>query len=97
MLAKQDETSAKAERVSAQVKQLTVTFTLVATTHSDNIQFLLQKVQSLEEGQQSLRRDTLQGFEQVNARFEQIDNRFEQIDNRFDELATLIKSAINKP
>ncbi len=78
MLAKQDETSAKVERVSAQVRQLTVTFVQVTTAQSDNIQFLLGKVQgleqgqrTLEQGQQDLQSEMKQGFEQVRSEMKQ--------------------------
>lgn len=107
MLAKQDETSAKVERVSAQVRQLIVTTVEATTTQSDNIRFLIGKVQSLEQGQQDLRTETKQGFEQVKEDlrtemkqgFEQVDKRIEQVQQElrtemqqgFAQIAALIE------
>ncbi|OWP61613.1 hypothetical protein CDA63_18540 [Hymenobacter amundsenii] len=44
-LARQDEIAAKVERVSAQVRQLTVVVTQALSAQSDNISFLLIRTQ----------------------------------------------------
>jgi hypothetical protein len=72
MLAKQDETAAKVERVSAQVRQLTVVVTNSLTTQSDNIEFLLTQTQQLTEGQARLEQGQTELKQQVNQGFAQI-------------------------
>jgi hypothetical protein len=72
MLAKQDETAAKVERVSAQVRQLTVVVTNSLTTQSDNIEFLLTRTQQLTEGQARLEQGQSELKQQVNQGFAQI-------------------------
>ncbi len=72
MLAKQDETAAKVERVSAQVRQLTVVVTNSLTTQSDNIEFLLTRTQQLTEGQARLDQGQSELKEQVNQGFAQL-------------------------
>ncbi len=72
MLAKQDETAAKVERVSAQVRQLTVVVTNSLTTQSDNIEFLLTQTQQLTEGQARLEQGHTELKHQVNQGFAQI-------------------------
>jgi hypothetical protein len=72
MLAKQDETAAKVERVSAQVRQLTVVVTNSLTTQSDNIEFLLTQTQQLTEGQARLEQGQTELKQHVNQGFTQI-------------------------
>jgi hypothetical protein len=72
ILAKQDETAAKVERVSAQVRQLTVVVTNSLTTQSDNIEFLLTRTQQLTEGQARLEQGQSELKQQVNQGFAQI-------------------------
>ena len=69
-------TKAKVERVSAQVRQLTVTATNSLTTQRDNIEFLLTRTQQLtesqtrlEEGQAKLEHKVNEGFKTINQRF----------------------------
>ena len=72
MLARLDETAAKVERVSAQVRQLTLTVTHSIGAQSDNIIFLLEKTAKLEQGQADLRQEMTKRFENVDQRFDQL-------------------------
>lgn len=96
LLAKQDETAAKVERVSAQVRQLTVLFTNTLTTQSENIQFLLTQTLELKEGQDRLeqRMDKLeqrmnkleQGQGRVEQRMDKLEQGQDRVEQRMDKL-----------
>ena len=82
LLARQDETAAKVERVSAQVRQLTVAVTSVLTiqsTQSDNIVFLLDRTQQLTEGQAKLDQKVTGLEQQVAGLSQQMTQGFEQV------------------
>lgn len=82
LLARQDETAAKVERVSAQVRQLTITTTTALATQSDNIEFLLVKTTQIEH-----RLDRVdQRFDKMDQRFDGMDQRFDGIDQRFNRM-----------
>lgn len=75
LLARQDETAAKVERVSAQVRQLTITTTTALTTQSNNIEFLLVKTTQIE-----------QRLDSMDQRFDSMDQRFDSMDQQLGHL-----------
>jgi phage shock protein A len=75
LLARQDETAAKVERVSAQLRQLTVVTTNALSTQSDNIGFLLNKVVALDER-----------MEKVDQRLDKVDHRLDKVDQQLSGL-----------
>ncbi|MGI4740499.1 MAG: hypothetical protein ACRYG7_35445 [Janthinobacterium lividum] len=82
LLARQDETAAKVERVSAQVRQLTITTTTALTTQSNNIEFLLVKTTQIEQRLDSMD----QRFASMNQRFDSMDQRFDSMDQHFTSM-----------
>jgi len=94
LLAKQDETAAKIERVFAQVRQLTVTVTNVLTAQSSNIEFLLNRTQQLTEGQTRLEARQAQ-LADGQAQLEQkVSEGFGAIDQRFNQLVSLLNEKL---
>ena len=82
LLARQDETAAKVERVSAQVRQLTITTTTALATQSDNIVFLLGKTTQIEQ-----RLDKMdQRLDKVDQRLDKVDQRLDKMDQRLDKV-----------
>ena len=97
LLARQDETAAKVERVSAQVRQLTVAVTSVLTiqsTQSDNIVFLLDRTQQLAEGQAKLEQGQAR-LEQGQAKLEQeVAGLSQQMTQGFEQVMTLLNEKL---
>jgi len=82
LLARQDETAAKVERVSAQVRQLTIATTSALASQSDNIVFLLGKSTQIEQ-----RLDKIEvRLDKMDERFDKMDQRFDRMDERFDKM-----------
>ncbi len=94
MLARLDETAAKVERVSAQLRQLTVTVTAAIAAQSDNIEYLLAKTTKLEQSQARLEQNQLALLKDMDQRFGQMDQRFGQMDQRFDQLFDYLKEKL---
>ena len=76
LLARQDETAAKVERVSAQVRQLTITTTAALTTQSDNIEFLLVKTTQID-----------QHLDKIDQHLDKVDQHLEKVDQRLDNMS----------
>ena len=82
LLARQDETAAKVERVSAQVRQLTIATTNALTVQSDNIVFLLSKTTQIEQ-----RLDKVdQHLDKMDQRLDKVDQRLDKVDQHLDKV-----------
>jgi len=90
LLARQDETAAKVERVSAQVRQLTIATTTALATQSNNIVFLLGKTTQIE---QRLDRIELR-LDKMDERFDRVDQQLGQLGQQFDQLTEFLKDKL---
>lgn len=75
LLARQDETAAKVERVSAQLRQLTIVTTNALAKQSDSIEYLLEKTIAID-----------QRLDKVDQRLDKVDQRLDGVDQRFDKV-----------
>ena len=82
LLARQDETAAKVERVSAQVRQLTIATTTALAAQSDNIEFLLGKTTAIEQ-----RLDKMdQRFDKMEQHLDKVEQHLDKMERRFDKM-----------
>ncbi len=100
MLAKQDETSAKVERVSAQVRQLTLTVVEVSTVQGDNIQFLLREQAELKTELTQLKAE----MAELNVKIAHVEREITQLRaelngrlGRIEDMVVAIYQTIQKP
>ncbi len=104
MLAKIDETSAKVERVSAQTRRLSnalVQLIEVQTVQSDNIQFLLNKTERLEEGQlllgqemQELRQGQQELRQAMDERLDKQEVEMRSVQQQLGDLNTFLREKL---
>ena len=100
VLAKQDENSAKIERVSAQVRQLILTTVDAATNQSDNIQFLLSEQADLKDRVTRLDAEIAllkAEIASLKAEIVSLKNETNQRLDRIENMVVAIYQAVQKP